>query len=122
MFLLCETTKTNKRKHRQLLNYSSPFRWKLLRSVRPTAADKIETSAQDPTTLGTAAINTLSWFNVVFAYRDRGSRLHILLWVFCRDERIYVFQIQIQWKNFISKSNPNPSTTYCSNSKSYHCY
>jgi len=46
----------------------------------------------------------------------------LVLWVYSRDERIYVFQTQIQSRSYISKCNPNPKSKSCLNSKSYHWY
>jgi len=44
-------------------------------------------------------IDTLSWFNVVFAYRDHGSGLHIVT--------LSLFQIPLKWFTFFRfKSNP----------------
>jgi len=41
--------------------------------------------------------------------------LILLLWVYSRDERSYVFQIKIQSKNHISKCSPNPKSRYIFN-------
>ena len=68
-------------------------------------------------------IDTLSWFNVVFAYRDHGSDPILWPWVFPNTSKvIQIFQIQIQTKNCIAKYNVNTKTESCLNPNSCHCY
>jgi len=48
--------------------------------------------------------------------------LILLSWVFSRDEDIYLFQIQTQPKNYISKFNARPKTKACLKPNSYHSH
>jgi len=58
--------------------------------------------------------NTLSWFNVVFAYRDHGIGPHtVVLSLPDPAKVIQVFQIEIQTKNYIAKYNANAKTESC---------
>jgi len=72
---------------------------------------------------GAQYIDTLLWFNVIFAYRDYGSGSHtVTLWL---------FQISIKWfkffrfksnQNSIARYNANTETESCLNPNSSHCY
>jgi len=69
-------------------------------------------------------IDTLSWFNTVFAYRDNGSCPYTVNFVSFPDtsKAIKVFQIQIQSKNYIAKYYANTKTKSGLNPNSRHCY